>query len=209
METAATIRLCAGGGTVFLLPLTEIPETELLARAALAPDEAERYAGFPSAARQRRKEWLAARVLAREELGGRIGYEPSGRPVLRESPGTSISISHTAGWAALMVSREGRCGVDIEPADRRAERAVRRVAVPEEIALACGLFPENPELAVWCAKEAAYKALGRTGIDFREEIRIDRIAAQTLQLTVKVDRMSLELFFWENLIGMCGSFKEK
>ena len=199
MGTAATIRLCAGGGTVFLLPLTEIPETELLARAALAPDEAERYAGFPS----------AARVLAREELGGRIGYEPSGRPVLQESPGTYISISHTAGWAALMVSREGRCGVDIEPADRRAERAVRRVAVPEEIALASGLFPENPELAVWCAKEAAYKALGRTGIDFREEIRIDRIAAQTLQLTVKVDRMSLELFFWENLIGMCGSFKEK
>lgn len=208
MAATATIEWAAGGGTVFLQPLRAISEAELFARSGLTPDEAEHYAGFSPAAEQRRKEWLAVRVLAREKLGCRIGYDLSGRPFLIGREDLFVSISHTAGWAALMVSDKGRCGVDIEPVGRAAERAARRIAAPEEIMLAGCLWPENPALLVWCVKEAAYKAIGVAGIDFRNEIRLEGVSARTLQITVKMNRMSFELFFSDDLIGVCGSYEK-
>lgn len=209
MGTAPTIKLPTGGGTVFLLPWGEIPEAELLARACLTRPDRERYAGFNPSQEGRRKEWLAARVLAREELGGRIDYEPSGRPILLSPAGVAsrrhISISHTTGWAAMMISSGGPCGVDIEPADRPADRVAARIGTPEELSLASTVLPDNPALALWCAKEAAYKAFGNAGTDFREHIRLRSVAARTLIIAVKANRITLEIFTMGNILGACGS----
>lgn len=193
------------------LRLSDYSETELLARAELTPDEAIRYAALPQAAVQRRKEWLAARVLVREravELGqpsGRILYEPSGRPYWDGGDGISrrpISISHTAGWAALMVAPVGlnRCGIDIEHTARDASRATRRIASAAELALAEPLYPRNPPLLVWCAKEAAYKALGTPNLDFRQHISLKNQASapisedRSLLASVVSHRISLHFF---------------
>lgn len=209
MATVPTIDLHFGANSVYLLPLSEISETELSARALLTADESNIYASFLPSQQQRRKEWLAARVLAREKSGGRIGYEPSGRPLLFTPEGIlsdrHISISHTTDWVALMVSSGGPCGIDIEPARRRAERVAARIASPEEIELAAPLYPDNPALLVWCAKEAAYKALGCAGMDFREHIRVRCAAARTLIIAVKAESITLEIFSAGTLLGVCGS----
>ncbi len=209
MATAATIRRQLAGGAVYLLPLADIPEAELLARACLTADERLRYDSFLPAQVQRRKEWLGARVLAAEELDGRIGYKPSGKPFLVPASSSAgklhISVSHTTGWAALMVSCGGPCGVDIELADRSAERAAGRIASPGEIAAAAAVFPENPPLLVWCAKEAAYKAAGSPNADFRNDIRLERTAARTLIIDVKAESITLEIFAEGTLFGVGGS----
>lgn len=209
MATAATIKWQLGGGALYLLPLADIPEAELLARACLTADERMRYDSFLPAQAQRRKEWLGARVLAAEQLGGRIGYEPSGRPLLVPASSSAgklhISISHTMGWAVLMASSGGPCGVDIEPLDRSAERAAGRIASPGEIATATAVFPENPSLLVWCAKEAAYKAAGSPCTDFRNDIRLERAAARTLIIAVKAESITLEIFSVETLLCVGGS----
>lgn len=208
MATAPTIELQRGGGTLWLFPLAEVPEAELFDRAELTADETNIYASFLPSQEQRRKEWLAARVLAYEKLGGRIGYEPSGRPLLLSSSGLPsdwhISISHTSGWATLMVAY-GPCGIDIEPAGRHAERVAGRIASAEEIALATPLFPQNPALLVWCAKEAAYKAIGGTEMDFREHIRVRNATARTLIIAVKAESITLDIFTQGALLGVCGS----
>lgn len=208
MATTRTTKLHLGGGTVWLLPLNEIPGAELFDRAKLTSDETNIYASFLPSQAQRRKEWLAARVLAYEKLGGRIGYEPSGRPLLLSSSGLPsdrhISISHTSGWAALMVA-DRPCGIDIEPAGRSAQRVAGRIASAEEIALATPLFPQNPALLVWCAKEAAYKAIGSTGTDFREHIHVRNATARTLIIAVKAESITLEIFTQGALLGVCGS----
>lgn len=203
------VTLSAGGGTVWLLPLDAVSETELLRRAALTVAEREVFDRFAPEQTQRRKEWLASRVLVREQLGGRIGYEPSGRPILLRSDGVPgnqkhISISHTPGWAALMAA-DSPCGLDIEHADRKAERVAGRIATARETDFSAALYPANPALLTWCAKEAAYKALGHEGTDFREHIRITgNAAAQTLLITVGTDRITLEFFTLKDLIGVCG-----
>lgn len=180
------------------LHLPEFTEAELLVRAELTSDEAERLAAFPEAAVQRRKEWLAARVLVRErvaELGlpsGRILYEPSGRPYWDGGDGMGrrpISISHTTDWAALMMAQATvrRCGIDIEHTARDASRAVGRIASAAELALAEPLYSRNPPLLVWCAKEAAYKALGTPDTDFRKQILLHPALDDARQLSASVD----------------------
>lgn len=202
------VTLSAGGGTVWLLPLDAVSGAELLARADLTATELDTFDRFAPEQTQRRKEWLASRVLVREQLGGRIGYEPSGRPILLRSDGAGnqkhISISHTPGWAALMAA-DSPCGLDIEHADRQAERVAGRIATAGETDFAAALYPANPALLAWCSKEAAYKALGHEGTDFREHIRITgNAAAQTLLITVGTDRITLEFFTLKDLIGVCG-----
>lgn len=234
ITTTDPVTLTVGGGTLWLMPLGSVSEAELLGRAHLTAQEQDTFNRFSLDHGQRRKEWLAGRVLAYEQLEARIGYAPSGQPrLISSSAGDSaktsteasteisagvsaetsakvhISISHTLGWAALMVSTEGRCGVDIERADRSAERIVRRFAVPEEIELATAVFAPNPALLAWCAKEAAYKALGTEGVDFKKHIRLwPGESARTLIVSVGADRMDLEFFRHENLIGVCGRFKK-
>lgn len=55
-------------------------------------------------AEQRRREWLACRVLLQELTGGPacIAYRPNGAPYLSGSS-LHISISHTKGYAAVLL----------------------------------------------------------------------------------------------------------
>lgn len=208
MATAPITKLTVRHGTLYLLPLDAVTETELMARANLSAADAARFERIDSRQEQRRKEWLGSRVIAREALATSIGYTPEGRPCPLDRNDLHLSISHTTGWVALMTSSHGPCGVDIELADRPAERVAHRIATPDELILCTPLLPTNPALVVWCAKEAAYKALGTPGIDFQKQIRLCDVTAQTLILTVNMDKISLEMFHKENLIALCGSYQK-
>ena len=208
MATAPITKLTVRHGTLYLLPLDTVTETELMARTSLSAADAARFERIDSRQEQRRKEWLGSRVIAREALATSIGYTPEGRPCALDRNDLHLSISHTTGWVALMASPYGPCGVDIEHASRPAARVANRIATPDEIALGTPFLPSNPGLVVWCAKEAAYKALGTPGIDFQKQIRLCDVTAQTLILTVNMDKISLEMFHKENLIALCGSYQK-
>lgn len=89
----------------------ELEELEHLADLTL-PDWIT-YSGI--SALHRKKEWLATRALLNELTGERnlIKYHQDGRPYLDHSK-YLISISHTTGFAAIMLHESFLPGIDIE-----------------------------------------------------------------------------------------------
>jgi phosphopantetheinyl transferase len=132
-----------------------------------------------------RTEWLACRVAVRqlvEQLGGvytGLYKDEYGKPHLRDLP-WSISLSHTAGWAAAVVHQSRPVGIDIEPIRDQFQRVVPRTLSADEIAHAAGL---PARLAVyWCAKESLYKLYGKRQLTFREHLLIDPFPDGATQL---------------------------
>ncbi len=119
----------------------------------------------------RRKEWIAVRVLLYAMLGEvrKIVYADNGAPMLQDCA-THISISHTAGYVCVALSEQKRVGVDIEQHSDRVERVRSRfVRDDEELGTLTQL------LVAWSAKEAVYKLLQRSAVDFLEHLRISNL----------------------------------
>ncbi len=121
--------------------------------------------------------------VCRELWGCKIIRLESGRPLL-ENGVREISISHTGDILAIMDSSE-RCGVDIEKRNRRSEHIARKFATHSEIEICNSVFPENPTLLIWCAKEALYKYMSREGVDFIKDMQITH--STNNKLTAKAD----------------------
>lgn len=86
-----------------------------------------------------------------------IGHEESGKPFVcppsSQAPlPRAISVSHTRGYAVLMLSDGVAVGVDIEYRSDRVERIAARFIRPDEEAVTT-----DDKLLVWSAKEAVYK----------------------------------------------------
>jgi len=142
---------------------------------------------------RRRQEYYATRLLLDELLPARanITYNEHGAPRLENSP-FNISISHTKGYAAVILSSSSQPGIDIEYHSDRAWRLRERFLCDSELSFAqcglkCGLKTpihrgklrtpdyERTTLATlfWCAKETAFKALGMQNVDFIEHLHIN------------------------------------
>jgi phosphopantetheinyl transferase len=86
-----------------------------------------------------------------------------------------FSISHCGDYAAAIVSRNRRVGVDIEIPVEKIIRVRDKFLSPEEV----GLFGEldiDRLTQAWSAKEAVFKWFGDGGIDFREHIHLSKNA---------------------------------
>lgn len=87
-----------------------------------------------------------------------IGHEPSGKPQL---DGWSISISHTRGWVAIILSKDFQVGIDIEYASDRvckvADRFIRADEQRDTLA---------QQLINWSAKETVYKLFSEHKLDY-------------------------------------------
>lgn len=123
-------------------------------------------------AEKRRLEYAAVRallfVLTGEDKD--VAYYPSGRPYLTDHS-FYLSVSHTSGYAAVLLSQSGRTGVDIEAYSPRVVRLKDRIAGPGE--KADTVF----ELLLhWSAKETAFKLLDEKGIDFTKHLRIEALS---------------------------------
>lgn len=135
-------------------------------------DYADRLSG------RRRREWLTWRLILHanaerwripaERLA--VEYEPGGRPVFKGIRGC-LSVTHCRDYAAVAYVAEGRCGIDVEQLDRRFDRVSPKYLSANEAALPEASHPLF-KAAVWCAKEALYKCLGRDGVDFVRDMRI-------------------------------------
>lgn len=100
----------------------------------------------------RRREALAVRSLIDVMVGDGVGlcHEKSGKPYL--SNGMNISISHTKGCAAVIVSCGRTVAVDVECLGDRVANVAGKMLRPDENAdTLTGL------LLHWCAKETLYK----------------------------------------------------
>ena len=132
-----------------------------------------------------RIEWLACRVAIRQLVEAQgVSYkglqkDEFGKPHLIDSP-WSISLSHTTGWAAVVLHCTRPVGIDIEPIREQFRRVVPRVLSASEITHAAG---DPNRLAIyWCAKEALYKRYGKRQLTFREHLHIDPFSDQDDQL---------------------------
>jgi len=130
---------------------------------------------------KRKSEWLAVRLLIKQLTGAEmlVDYKDNGAPFLRDSP-YHISIAHTKGFAALMLSNQTHPGIDIEYRSERALRLCGKFLNPIELEqlsrLRTNYLPNQEEVFAtlcWCAKETAFKALQENDVDFIKHLQIN------------------------------------
>lgn len=123
----------------------------------------------------RKLEFLAIRALMYEMLklggaskgllshAGDISHNEAGKPLFR---GYHISITHTKGYAALILSKTKEVAVDIEYFNDRVERIASKFLRKDEKAE--GL---DSLLVHWCAKETVFKLFSEDRLQF-EDMRV-------------------------------------
>jgi len=85
-----------------------------------------------------------------------------------------FSISHCADFAAVIVSKNMRVGIDVELVTPKVERVKHKFLYDEErMKLSRSGFSLLKQLTIiWSAKEAVFKWYGAGEIDFREDIHL-------------------------------------
>lgn len=146
-----------------LLPIRELYEVGL-----------ERFTAL-----HRKLEWLSVRVLLYQLLGKtvEIAYEPTGKPYLADHS-HFISISHTKGYVAVILSTVSEVGIDIEQYGSRIHKVAHKFMREDEVAT-----PYNDDstwslLLHWSAKEVMFKCMNAAEVDFREHLRIEPFRLQ-------------------------------
>lgn len=182
-------------GPLSLLDLNDLRPLITSARAItdltalLSPEEARLLAGFTYP--KRRLEWLGGRLAAKHGLsrlgaagsppapwsGWSILPDPIGRPSLGQGATATVSISHSQGYAAALVTTAGSCGIDIQQKSPQLIKVQERFVAPEELALAAGVGDLVTRLALlWTAKEAVKKCLLADQPTFFGRIRLIGLA---------------------------------
>lgn len=128
---------------------------------------------FPPAPRSERRsmERKAVELILSELLGEsapRRGYDPLGRPILLDYPDRSLSVSHTEGHAAVLLtpSADGTPGVDIETYRPQLYEVASRYLHPDEwerVQATSPLTELQLRSLLWSAKETAYKVFNPQG----------------------------------------------
>ena len=112
----------------------------------------------------------AERDGVRRVLTEMLGYQPlvghneDGKPIIE---GYHVSISHTLGYVAVILSREYEVGIDIEYiSDRVSCISSRFLRVDEEFTNI------TDKLIAWCAKETMYKLFSSEHLALKD-IKVD------------------------------------
>ncbi|MGZ8558624.1 MAG: 4'-phosphopantetheinyl transferase family protein [Chitinophagaceae bacterium] len=92
-----------------------------------------------------------------------------------------FSISHCGDYAAAIVSKDCRVGIDIEiPVERIVRIRDKYLSHYEKSEwLVDGVHPDCRTLTLlWSCKEAVFKWYGEGGVDFKKDIRLQKINAE-------------------------------
>ena len=115
---------------------------------------------------RRKKEWIASRLLLNEiNPNYSISYNAFGAPEL--SNGRFISISHSKGLVAIIISQQ-QVGIDIEEISEKAIRVSSKFVSINNLK---ALTTERATL-IWCCKEAVFKWYQKGNIDFIADIKL-------------------------------------
>ncbi len=163
------------GAEIFVWEIVE-DEDELRRICAPIPsDELEELQILKSTTR--RKEKLAVRALINELFPDKLylGHHDNGKPFLQNSL-IEISITHTSRFVAIITHPEESVGIDIECLDRDFS-VVEKKALSQEEKEDLSDKNHNLQLAIyWCAKEAIFKRMSMSGVDFAEQIELERFS---------------------------------
>jgi 4'-phosphopantetheinyl transferase len=157
-----------------ILAVWKIEESEehLLAGLQLKQHELEFISSINNG--KRLLHWLSTRLLLRTMLNTTAyidcRMDDHGKPYLVNFD-NEISLSHSYDYAAVMISKNKKVGVDIELIKPKIQRIRQKFLSDDELGLK---MSENIEslYVCWCAKEAIYKWNGRKGLEFKRDIRI-------------------------------------
>ena len=114
--------------------------------------------------KMRRMEYICERALLREltgEVDMEIMHNADGKPLLMN--GSNISISHTRGFVAIILSEKKNVGIDIEYVHDRVMGIANRFMREDESA-----SDIKSLLIHWCAKETIYKLFSSEHLDFKD-----------------------------------------
>ena len=148
-------------------------EQELMNITSVPTDELEEISLFRS--ESHRKQKLAVRALINELFEEKmyLNHHDNGKPYL-ENCATTISITHTDKYVAVIISDYDELGIAVESLDRDFS-AVEKKALSEEEIDDLDDDKKNEQLAIyWCAKEAIFKRMSQNRVDFAEQIEVEK-----------------------------------
>jgi phosphopantetheinyl transferase len=89
-----------------------------------------------------------------------------------------FSISHCGDYAAAIVSKDGRVGIDIEIPTEKISKIMYKFLSAQEHELFHLIEPDKDRIPfstlLWSAKESVFKWYGSGGVDFRKEIQLKK-----------------------------------
>lgn len=93
-----------------------------------------------------------------------LSHNEDGKPLVE---GYHISISHTKGYVAIILSQKHQVGIDIEYRSERVKRISKRFLRSDEH------FTETEDLlTVWCVKETIYKLFSEDHLTY-QDMKVD------------------------------------
>ncbi len=123
----------------------------------------------------------------------------AGKPYLLSNQ-YQFSISHCGNYAAVIISRENACGIDVELFSPKTETVKHKYLSNDELTYVNGFQNSHKRLFLhhqlytlcWCAKEAVYKWWGRGKIDFKQNIIIQNINIEEKKMKVDFNHSSVK-----------------
>ncbi len=159
--------------TVLSIWKIEETESQLLAGLQLKQHELDVIASLTNG--KRALHWLATRVLLRTMLNTAdyidCQMDEHGKPYLVNSD-THISLSHSYDYAAVIIGKHKKVGVDIEMIKHKIKLIKHKFLSDVELAQKQIGDNTNGLYVSWCAKEAIYKWHGKKGLEFKQHIHI-------------------------------------
>jgi phosphopantetheinyl transferase len=129
----------------------------------------------------KRLQHLAGRFLLKYLFPGfpvkLIKIADTKKPFL-EDEAYHFSISHCDDYAAAIVSKKGRVGVDVEIPSFKIDRIKNKFLNEKEFSILDSQFSITQLTLMWCCKEAVYKWWSYGGVDFSEKIRLQPFELQ-------------------------------
>lgn len=123
----------------------------------------------------KRLEWLAGRVLL-QQVTEQFGLEYQGttknefgKPFLKNLP-HHISLSHSFPYVAAQIDLHFEIGIDLEQPKSKLLNIAHRVLSPTELIDAGTDIVKH--CVYWCAKETMYKAYGKKGLHFSDQLQV-------------------------------------
>jgi phosphopantetheinyl transferase len=155
-------------GLLWVWKITETPD-DLLSLPTHFPEKA---AEQKITNDKRRIERLITHALLNDMIGPafQLSYDSEGRPILRNEIYKYISITHSADYVGIIVHKYLPVGIDVESTRRKFNAIAHRFLSTDEMEKTAN----EPILQClfWCTKEAVFKLVEESGIDFRKQINV-------------------------------------
>jgi len=169
-EESIIFNVSEKGAQILVYELTETVDT-LLHKLHLTQAELEKFESIVT--EKRKLEFLGVRLCFQKLFGESVEIEndSTGKPYLVDKT-FEISISHSKNRMAVIAHPERKVGIDIENRTNKIRKVSQRfLSETEQKELSNCENDAQLELA-WSAKEALYKIIGNSAVDFSNHLRI-------------------------------------